>query len=35
MGTLAVESLPNGDFAVDHDDLLLGQLDRVKRVSPV
>ena len=34
MGTHVAQSLPNGDFAIDYDDLLSGQLDRVKRLSP-
>jgi hypothetical protein len=34
MGTHVAGPLPNGDFAIDYDDLLSGQLDRVKRLSP-
>jgi hypothetical protein len=28
-------TLPNGDFAIDHRDLLSGDLDRIRRVRPV
>jgi hypothetical protein len=35
MGTLIAKSLPNGDFAIDNDELLLGHLDQIERVSPV
>ena len=35
MGTRVAESLPNGDFAIDYDELLLGHLDQIKRVRPV
>ena len=34
MGTYIAEPLRNGDFAIECDDLMLGRLDRIKRVSP-
>jgi hypothetical protein len=35
MGAHSKEILPNGDFAVAHDDLLRGDLHRVERVRPM
>lgn len=35
MGQHFDEALPNGDFAIAHDDLLRGELTRIARVSPV
>jgi len=35
MGTHVAKSVPNGDFAIEYDELLLGHLDQIKRISPV
>lgn len=35
MGTRRNATLPNGDFAIAHDDLLRGELDQVERVRPM
>ncbi|MEO3782855.1 hypothetical protein ABGB12_05990 [Actinocorallia sp. B10E7] len=34
MGRYFHEPLPNGDFAIGHEDLLRGDLDRIERLSP-
>ncbi|MER7997771.1 hypothetical protein [Streptomyces sp. NPDC095613] len=34
-GYVTGRALPNGDFALGHDALLAGDLDRIRRVRPV
>ena len=34
LGGQIQEVLPNGDFAIDHDDLIRGDLGRIKRLTP-